>query len=74
MMRIKILGFINIDWLDHLPEVQGILVDEWKKGNLIIQDGTETVIDTRFADIPQTWMKLFEGGNTGKLITRLIDS
>jgi NADPH-dependent curcumin reductase CurA len=74
MMRVKILGFINIDWLDHLPEVQEILVDEWKKGNLTIQDDNETVVDTCFEDIPKTWMMLFEGGNSGKLITRLVDS
>lgn len=72
MMRLKILGFINIDWLDHLSEVQGLLVEEWKKGNLVVQDDNETVVDTPFEDIPKTWMRLFEGGNTGKLISRLV--
>lgn len=72
-MRIKILGFINIDWLDHLKEVTDLLVSEYEKGNLTVQDGNETVVDTKFEDIPRTWMMLFDGGNTGKLITRLVD-
>lgn len=74
MMRLKILGFINIDWFDNLKDVQNILVEEWKKGNLVIDDATETIVDTTFEDIPKTWMRLFEGGHQGKLVTRLIES
>lgn len=70
-MRLQILGFINIDWIDHLSEVQTILVDEWKKGNLIIGEESEMIVDTDFADIPRTWMMLFTGANTGKLVTKL---
>ncbi|KIY02783.1 uncharacterized protein Z520_01248 [Fonsecaea multimorphosa CBS 102226] len=70
-MRLKVLGFINVDWLDHLGEVTNVLVEEWRKGNLLIRDENETVVDTVFEDIPKTWMMLFEGRNTGKLITRL---
>jgi NADPH-dependent curcumin reductase CurA len=72
-MRLKILGFINIDWIEHLSEVRAILVEEWKKGNLIIGDESEMVIDTAFEDIPRTWMMLYSGANTGKLITKLRD-
>ncbi|KAJ6011083.1 hypothetical protein N7451_002495 [Penicillium sp. IBT 35674x] len=72
-MRLQILGFINIDWIDHLPKVRALLVDEWKKGNLIIGDESEMVIDTDFEDIPRTWMMLYSGGNTGKLVTKLKD-
>lgn len=72
-MRLSILGFINIDWIDHLPEVRAILVDEWKKGTLIIAEESEMVIDTDFVDIPRTWMMLYSGGNTGKLVTKLRD-
>jgi hypothetical protein len=70
-MRLQILGFINIDWIDHLSELRAILVDEWKKGNIIIGDESEMVIDTDFADIPHTWMMLYSGGNTGKLVTKV---
>ncbi|KAL1846644.1 hypothetical protein Plec18167_004955 [Paecilomyces lecythidis] len=70
-MRLKILGFIVLDWIDHLPEVTEILVKEWEKGNLIIGDESETVVETDFTDIPRTWMMLYEGRNTGKLITKI---
>ncbi|KAJ5728537.1 hypothetical protein N7493_004867 [Penicillium malachiteum] len=70
-MRLQILGFINIDWIDHLSEVRALLVDEWKKGTLIIGDESEMVIETEFKDIPRTWMMLYSGGNTGKLVTKL---
>lgn len=32
----------------------------------------ETVVDTKFEDIPKTWDKLFHGANQGKLISRLV--
>jgi len=70
-MRLQILGFINIDWIDHLSEVRQILVDEWKKGNLIVNDKSEMIVEVDFKDIPNTWMMLFSGGNTGKLVTKL---
>ena len=31
----------------------------------------EHVVKTDFADIPKTWLKLFEGANQGKLVTAL---
>ncbi|EEU39708.1 uncharacterized protein NECHADRAFT_70580 [Fusarium vanettenii 77-13-4] len=71
IMRLQILGFINIDWIDHLSEVRQILVDEWKKGNLIVNDKSEMIVEVDFKDIPNTWMMLFSGGNTGKLVTKL---
>lgn len=73
-MRLKILGFINIDYIDHLGEVTDILVDQWKQGKLIINDESETVVDTAFEGIPKTWMMLYSGANTGKLVTKLTSS
>ncbi|KAJ5918720.1 hypothetical protein N7454_009864 [Penicillium verhagenii] len=73
LMRLQILGFINLDWIDHLPEFQTLVIDQWQKGNMIIADENEMVIDTDFEDIPQTWMMLYSGGNTGKLVTKLKD-
>jgi NADPH-dependent curcumin reductase CurA len=70
-MRLQILGSINIDWLEHLSEVRVILLDEWKKGNLIIGEESETVIYADFSAIPHTWTMLYSGGNIGKLVTKL---
>ena len=70
-MRLQILGFINIDWIDHLPEVREILVSEWKKGSLIINDESQMIVDTDFKEVPKTWMGLYSGANIGKLVTKL---
>ncbi|KAF7589720.1 hypothetical protein BBP40_003918 [Aspergillus hancockii] len=72
-MRLQILGFVNIDRIEHLSEVRAILIDEWKKGSWVIWDESEMVVDTRFADIPHAWTMLYSRGNTGKLVTKLID-
>jgi len=69
--RIEIKGFIVIDYLSKMQEVQQKFVKAIKDGQLSVGDDNETVVQTAFEDIPKTWMKLFEGGNTGKLITKL---
>lgn len=70
-MRLQILGFINLDWIAHLGEYQTFIVDQWKKGNIVIGDENEMIVDTDFKDIPRTWTMLYSGGNTGKLLTKL---
>ncbi|KAF0322941.1 quinone oxidoreductase [Colletotrichum asianum] len=70
-MRLQITGFINLDWVEHLPEVRAILLDEWKKGTIVIDNESEMVVETAFEEIPRTWMMLYSGGNTGKLVTKL---
>lgn len=70
-MRLQIFGFINLDRLDLLPGARASLVEEWKKGNFIISEQSETIVDTAFDDIPRTWTMLYSGGNTGKLVTKL---
>lgn len=39
-------------------------------GKLDISEG-EHIVKAKFEDIPKTWMTLFEGGNTGKLVTAI---
>lgn len=69
--RIEIRGFIVLDYLHKRQEVVGKFVAAIKEGKLSIGDENETVVPTAFEDIPKTWMKLFEGSNTGKLVTKL---
>jgi NADPH-dependent curcumin reductase CurA len=38
---------------------------------LEIGEESEQVISAKFEDIPKIWVKLFEGGNMGKLVTKL---
>lgn len=71
--RIEVKGFIVTDavvagkagaWLGEL--VKGV-----KEGKIQIGPETETVVPTKFEDVPKTWTMLFKGGNTGKLVTEI---
>ena len=44
----------------------------YKEGKIRVDDANETVVETSFEDVPKTWMGLFEGSNTGKLVTKLV--
>lgn len=72
--RIEVKGFIVTDavmagkaagWL-------GELVKAVKAGKIQIGEETETVVPTKFEDVPKTWTMLFKGGNTGKLVTEIV--
>ncbi|KAF2003151.1 NAD(P)-binding protein [Amniculicola lignicola CBS 123094] len=72
--RLEVRGFIVFDTMGTPRGAE--IVDALKRG---IRDGKikvgiadETVIPTRFEDVPRTWMGLFEGKNQGKLVTELI--
>lgn len=72
-MRIEIKGFIIMDFLAQGkgPAARQELVEAFQAGKITISDQNETIVSSDFEHIPETWMKLFEGGNTGKLITKL---
>lgn len=70
-MRLSFRGFLVLDHPERMEEAQKILYKALDEGKLDITEG-EHVVEAKFEDVPGTWLKLFEGGNTGKLITKLI--
>jgi NADPH-dependent curcumin reductase CurA len=68
-MRIQIRGFIVTDYLSKRGEVLDIFSKAIEEGKLDIGAESEQVVPAKFEDIPKVWMKLFEGSNTGKLVT-----
>ena len=74
MNRIEIKGFIVTDFVrqDGGQEALGEFVKAYKDGKIVIGPENETVVETKFEDIPQTWMRLFEGASTGKLVTKVV--
>lgn len=71
--RIEVRGFIVTDAIESGkagPWI-GELTQAVKDGKIKMGADTETVVPTKFEDIPKTWTMLFEGGNTGKLVTEL---
>lgn len=73
-MRLSIRGFIASDYLPKAREVTDLFLQGLRDGKLKISGENEQVVPTKFEDVPKTWLKLFEGGNTGKLISRLVES
>ena len=74
--RIEIRGFIVLDFYAQKEKVQRAneeMVKAYQEGKIQLGDQNETVVEVVFEDVPKTWMGLFEGTNTGKLITKLID-
>lgn len=71
-MRLQIRGFIVIDHLSKAVQTIGTLVNAVKEGKIKIGEENETVVKTKFEEIPATWLKLFEGGNQGKLVTAIV--
>jgi NADPH-dependent curcumin reductase CurA len=71
-MRLNIKGFIVIDFTKDFGRIVGELVKAVKEWKIKAGEDNETVVDTKFEDIPKTWTKLFEGGNRGKLVTKLV--
>ena len=71
--RIEVRGFISFDFLGKgSEEAMREMVRAVREGKIKVDVGNETVVETGFEGVPATWMKLFEGGNRGKLITKLV--
>ena len=68
--RLILQGFVVIDYLPRYAEGIAALSSALQAGKLDVKDG-ETLVHGKFEDIPKTWGILFEGGNTGKLITQI---
>lgn len=71
MMRLSIRGFIVTDFLGKAKETVAMFIQAVQDGKLKIGDEHETVVPTKFEDIPKTWLRLFEGSNQGKLVTKV---
>lgn len=69
MHRLKIQGFIILDYMDRYPEATTALIGWMKEGKLKarldVSDGLETAL--------QTVKKLYTGDNMGKLMVRVKD-
>lgn len=71
-MRIQIRGMIVLDYIHKLQEVMEIFKQAIQEGQLKIGGESEHVVEAGFEEVPKVWMKLFEGANTGKLVTKVM--
>jgi NADPH-dependent curcumin reductase CurA len=72
--RLNIKGFIVSDYLGdgNLEKLREQLSDAAQSGKIKVGSESETVVDTKFEEVPNTWVKLFDGSNTGKLVTKVV--
>ena len=72
-VKLEVRGFIVLDAVTSgkMGPYMGELIKGVKEGKIKLGDEVETVVDTKFEDIPNTWMMLFKGGNQGKLVTAI---
>jgi hypothetical protein len=72
-MRLQIRGFtVHDSPPDKAAEAQILLWKAIEDGTLDLSDDNETIVPTKFEHVPNTWLALFEGKNTGKLATKLL--
>ncbi|EGX50936.1 hypothetical protein AOL_s00054g672 [Orbilia oligospora ATCC 24927] len=69
--KVRIEGFIVIQFADQLPKALADLVPWLMEGKIHL---IKEIWDARMEDVPQGMLKLFKGENTGKLITKIIHS
>lgn len=69
--RITVQGFSAADFVTRIEESTNVVAKGLQEGTIQLAE-SEMVVDTKFEDIPKTWGMLFEGKNTGKLITKII--
>jgi NADPH-dependent curcumin reductase CurA len=62
---------ILFDHAKLIPQASQELQKWVEEGKIDVTEG-ETVVDTKFEDVPKTWQLLFTGGNKGKLVTKLV--
>ncbi|KAF3179054.1 hypothetical protein TWF788_007138 [Orbilia oligospora] len=67
--KVRIEGFIVIQFADQLPKALADLVPWLMEGKIHL---IKEIWDARIEDVPQGMLKLFKGENTGKLITKVI--
>jgi NADPH-dependent curcumin reductase CurA len=70
--RMTIKGLIVLDAGARWPEMVKEISEAAVAGKIQVGDANETIVPTAFEDVPKTWLKLFEGANTGKLLTQIV--
>jgi hypothetical protein len=72
-MRLQIRGFVVTDATSgRFAEIMEALLQGYREGKIKATEDGHTIVPTDFDDIPKTWMRLFDGQNTGKLLTKLV--
>ncbi|KAJ4490214.1 hypothetical protein J3R30DRAFT_47707 [Lentinula aciculospora] len=71
--RITVQGYIVMDYYHRRAEAIEMITSAIKEDKLSVAGGETIVRCTEFEKVPEVWIKLFRGENTGKLVTQIAD-
>jgi NADPH-dependent curcumin reductase CurA len=73
-MRLRIQGFVVTDAIPtgRWTGILGSLIQGYQDGKIRATEKGLTVVPAKFEDVPKTWMELFDGRNSGKLLTQVV--
>jgi NADPH-dependent curcumin reductase CurA len=73
-MRLLIRGFVVTDSVltGRWTKIVDSLIQGYQDGKIKATEEGLSIVPAKFEDIPETWMRLFEGRNSGKLLTQLV--
>ncbi|KAF1809824.1 NAD(P)-binding protein [Eremomyces bilateralis CBS 781.70] len=73
-MRLQIRGFVVLDAIPtgRWTAIVEALVQGFQDRKIKATDEGLTIRQSSFEDVPKTWMGLFDGRNSGKLLTQLL--
>jgi len=61
-------GSVHFNVAEYMHEgghIMELLIKAWRDGQIVVSDDTESIFESRFEHIPQTWLRLFDGANKG---------
>lgn len=70
-MKLRIEGFVVLKYYNEADKAIEVIGKAFAEGKVQLEEKSETIIKGGLEDVPKVWMRLFEGANTGKLVTTL---
>jgi NADPH-dependent curcumin reductase CurA len=67
--RLTVKGFFMFDHMDKVPEAMEKLIAAAAEGRIKVD--IEDVVPATIEEVPNVWLRMYEGGNKGKSITQL---
>ncbi|KAL6245745.1 quinone oxidoreductase [Rhinocladiella similis] len=73
-MRLQIRGMVVLDAIPggRWEKIVNELVGAYQQGKIKATKQGLSILPTRFEDVPKTWLTLFDGSSSGKLLTQLV--
>jgi NADPH-dependent curcumin reductase CurA len=68
--RLTLKGFFLFDHMDKIPDGMEQLIKAAAEGRINVD--IENIVSAKIEDMPRAWIDVYNGGNKGKSITKLV--